>query len=88
MFKPVVYAAALAAGIPASTLLTGPKVAPARPEETLPAATGDGEDDAEEPYRPADHVSEDEALDLRTSLARSSGCTGSPACPVERCWPS
>ncbi len=65
VFKPVVYASALAAGIPVSTLLTGPGVAPA----TEP---GPEEEDAEKAYRPADHVSEEEILDLRTSLASSS----------------
>ncbi|MGA9522491.1 MAG: PBP1A family penicillin-binding protein [Myxococcaceae bacterium] len=65
VFKPVVYASALAAGIPVSTLLTGPGAAPA----TEP---GPEEEDAEEAYRPADHVSEEEILDLRTSLASSS----------------
>lgn len=56
-FKPFVYAAALADGMPVTTRLTGPG-------SDLYAGNGD--------YRPADHVADSTSLDMREALRLSS----------------
>jgi penicillin-binding protein 1A len=55
-FKPIVYAAALQAGMPITTPLVGPGVM----------------DTVESEYRPADHVADSVTLDMRSSLRLSS----------------
>lgn len=59
-FKPVLYAAALADGIPIPTPLTGP------------AGAGVDPSGGYDEYRPADHVADTVALDLRDGLRVSS----------------
>jgi penicillin-binding protein 1A len=57
-FKPIVYAAAIAAGMPISTPLVGPGA-----QDVVEGAGG---------YRPADHVADSVTLDMRGSLRVSS----------------
>lgn len=69
-FKPIVYATALAAGIPVSTPLVGPGA-----EDALVRASLAGDSLTQSSpggYRPADHVSDSLTLNLREGLRVSS----------------